>query len=133
MLVYVGAEEGLSVGDFEVARMVAEWIELLAIAVIAAGVVMAVIGGLSARVRSDAERASQIFKRYMSRGLLMGLDLLIAADVIKTVTLEPTIENAAVLALLVIVRTFLSWTLILEFEGRWPWQRNSESDGLNRG
>ena len=59
---------------------------------------------------------------YMARGLMMGLDLLIAADIIKTVTLDPTLENVLVLAILVIVRTFLSWSLVVETEGRWPWQ-----------
>jgi uncharacterized membrane protein len=61
----------------------------------------------------------------MARGLLVGLDLLIAADIIKTVTLEATLENATVLAILVLLRTFLSWTLVLEVEERWPWQRRS--------
>ena len=59
---------------------------------------------------------------YMARGLMMGLDLLIAADIIKTVTLDPTLENVLVLAILVLVRTFLSWSLVVETEGRWPWQ-----------
>jgi uncharacterized membrane protein len=58
----------------------------------------------------------------MARGLLIGLDLLIAADIIKTVTLEATLENVAVLGLLVLIRVFLSWSLLLEVEGRWPWQ-----------
>ncbi len=59
----------------------------------------------------------------MARGLLVGLDLLIAAEIIKTVTLEPTLENIAALGLLVVIRTFLSWSLILESEGRWPRQQ----------
>ena len=62
------------------------------------------------------------FKTFFSRGVLLGLDLLIAADVIRTVTLDQTLENVAALGLLVIVRTFLAWTLLLEAAGRWPWQ-----------
>jgi uncharacterized membrane protein len=54
--------------------------------------------------------------------LLIGLDLLIAADIIKTVTLEATLENVVILGLLVLIRTFLSWSLELEIDGRWPWQ-----------
>ena len=57
---------------------------------------------------------------------LADLDLLIAADVIRTVVLEATLQNAVVLGLLVVIRTFLSWTLVLEVEGRWPWQRATE-------
>jgi uncharacterized membrane protein len=55
--------------------------------------------------------------------LLIGLDLLIAADIINTVVLEATLENVVVLGLLVLIRTFLSWSLVLELDGRWPWQR----------
>ncbi|MEA1902243.1 MAG: DUF1622 domain-containing protein [Actinomycetota bacterium] len=75
------------------------------------------------RFRSDATVEFGTFKRCMARGLLIGLDLLIAADIIKTVTLEATLENVGVLGLLVLIRTFLSWSLVLEVEGRWPWQR----------
>jgi uncharacterized membrane protein len=54
--------------------------------------------------------------------LLIGLDLLIAADIINTVILEATLENVLILGLLVLIRTFLSWSLELEMDGRWPWQ-----------
>ena len=57
-----------------------------------------------------------------SRGVLVGLDLLIAADIIGTVRREPTLESVAALGLLIFVRTFLAWSLVLEAEGRWPWQ-----------
>ena len=115
-------EEGVQFGDFNVAAEVAEWIELLAIIIIAAGVVMAGIGAVLERTRTDWHSSFQTFKLYMARGLMMGLDLLIAADVIKTVTLDPTLENVLVLAILVLVRTFLSWSLVVETERRWPWQ-----------
>ena len=52
---------------------------------------------------------------------------MIAADVIRTVPLEPTVDNVAALGLLVIVCTFLAWSLVLETEGRWPWQRPIEA------
>jgi uncharacterized membrane protein len=52
----------------------------------------------------------------------LGLEILVAADIIRTVVLEPTLTNVLVLGLLVLIRTFLSWALILEIEGRWPWQ-----------
>ena len=80
------------------------------------------------RISSNVDDALQSFKRTMARGLLVGLDLLIAADIIKTVTLEANLENATVLAILVLIRTFLSWTLILEVEDRWPWQKRVASD-----
>ena len=115
--------EGLTVGDFEIARIVAEWIEILAVIVIGVAVVASMLGGLIVRFRSDGAAAFKTFKRYIARGLLIGLDLLIAADIIKTVTLEATLENVVILGLLVLIRTFLSWSLVLELDGRWPWQR----------
>ncbi|MCZ6519223.1 MAG: DUF1622 domain-containing protein [Actinobacteria bacterium] len=114
--------DGLTIGEFEIARVVAEWIEVLAVIVIAVAVVVSMVGGLIVRFRSDGAAAFKTFKRYIARGLLIGLDLLIAADIIKTVTVELTLENVVILGLLVLIRTFLSWSLELEVDGRWPWQ-----------
>ena len=114
--------DGLTIGEFEIARVVAEWIEVLAVIVIAVAVVVSMLGGLIVRFRSDGAAAFKTFKRYIARGLLIGLDLLIATDIIKTVTVELTLENVVILGLLVLIRTFLSWSLELEVDGRWPWQ-----------
>lgn len=114
---------GPQIGDWQVARDVSEWIEIVAVFVVAVTVLVASV--LMIR-RALAERsmatAFQVFKMAFSRGVLLALDLLIAADIIRTVTLQPTLENVASLGLLVVVRTFLSWALVLEAEGRWPWQ-----------
>ena len=107
-----------------VASDISEWIEVIAIGVIALSVVIAIVLSIRAAVKTSAAAGQDVFKKEISRGLLIGLDLLIAADIIRTVTLEPTLENVAALGLLVIVRTFLSWSLQLEAEGRWPWQQN---------
>ena len=123
----LAVEEGLTIGDFEIARRFAEGIELVAIVVISIAVVASLVGGTSRRFQSTWDDAFETFKRYMARGLLVGLDLLIAADIIKTVTFEATIENAVVLGLLVLIRTFLSWTLVLDVEERWPWQPDRPS------
>ena len=118
----------LAVGELEIASRVAEWIEIAAIILIAGSVLIAFGTGLAALIRSDGGNAVRLFKRVIAGGLLMGLDLLIAADVIKTVTVEPTLENIVSLGLLVLIRTFLSWSLILEVSGRWPWQRRQPTD-----
>ncbi len=115
--------EGVTIGEFEIARVVAEWIEILAVIVIAVAVVVSMLGGLIVRFRSDGAAAFKTFKRYIARGLLIGLDLLIAADIINSVVLEATLESVVILGLLVLIRTFLSWSLVLELDGRWPWQR----------
>lgn len=62
------------------------------------------------------------YRRTLGRGILLGLELLVAADIIGTVAIEPTFTNVGILALIVVVRTFLSFTLELEISGRWPWQ-----------
>ena len=58
----------------------------------------------------------------MVRALLLGLEILVAADVIRTVALEPTLNNVVILGILVLIRTFLGWSLVVEIEERWPWQ-----------
>ena len=62
------------------------------------------------------------FRHRVGRALLLGLEILVAADIIRSVVLEPTLANVLVLGLLVLIRTFLNWSLVLEIEERWPWQ-----------
>ncbi len=110
------------IGEWRIANGVAEWIEIVAVSVIGVAVILAiVIAARTALVESPAA-AYTTFKHQIGRGLLLGLDLLIAGDVIRTVTLEPTLGNVAALGLLVLVRTFLAWSLVVEMESRWPWQ-----------
>ena len=81
------------------------------------------IGRFVQRQRSHPEVDHyRSFRTRVGRFLLLGLEILVAADIIKTVALEPSFTNVSVLAILVLIRTFLSWTLVLEIEGRWPWQ-----------
>ncbi|MCH7617291.1 MAG: DUF1622 domain-containing protein [Chloroflexi bacterium] len=114
------------IGDFQVAERIVEVIELTAIAIIVAAVAFALVGTVIKRIRSDEHKILTIFRRLLTPGLLIGLDLLVAADVIASVTLERTLESIAGLGLLVLIRTFLSWTLELETEGRWPWEPQSK-------
>jgi uncharacterized membrane protein len=109
------------------ARSVADVLEILAICLIVAAVVAAFVVAVIGRVRVDADEALRRFKHTFSRGLLVGLDVLIAADIINTITIDPTLENVSALGVLVLVRIFLSWSLIVEVEERWPWQRSASS------
>jgi uncharacterized membrane protein len=120
---------GPTVGGWDVAHDVSVWIEVAAVVVIAATVVVSIAVMVRVAVTGGgAAKSLWVFKQAFSRGVLLGLDLLIAADIIRTVTLDPTLENVAALGLLVVVRTFLSWALVLEAEGRWPWQRREDAD-----
>lgn len=73
--------------------------------------------------RIDLQPGFTSFKGGLGRALLWGLEILVVADVIETITVEPTIASLGILASLVILRTIVSWTLTLEVEGRWPWQQ----------
>lgn len=119
-------KSGLELGDWALAEDVSEWIEIVAVCVIAIAVVVAFVVGAMTLRGSGVAAAIESVKKQVGRGLLLGLDLLIAADVIRTVTLEPTLENVSALGVLVVVRTFLAWSLVVELDGRWPWQRRAD-------
>ena len=98
-------------------------IEALAVAIICAAVLVGTIVYAAEILSRRANEGSYTnFRRRIGRALLLGLEILVAADVIRTVALEPSLQNILILGLLIIIRTFLSWSLILEVEGRWPWQ-----------
>ena len=99
-------------------------IEILGAVVIFAGVMRVALtrGTVRFLLKQGQPGDYESYKHEMGRSLLLGLEFLVAADVIRTVALEPTLGNVSVLGLLVLVRTFLSWTLTVDIEGRWPWQ-----------
>ena len=99
-------------------------LDLAGVAAILAGVFIATVSAARALTRrTDADTVFGSYRRNLGRAILLGLELLVAADIIRTVAIEPSLENVAVLGLIVLVRTFLSFSLEVELEGRWPWQR----------
>jgi uncharacterized membrane protein len=128
-------------GEVGVVRTLIEWaalgIELLAVVVIVSGVIKVVLapGTIRYLFQPATSGAYERYKHQLVRPLLLGLDFLVAGDVVKTVALEPSLMNVAVLGLLVLVRTFLSWSLAVELEGCWPWQAaraNPKDDAVER-
>ena len=95
-------------------------IEIFGVVLIVAGITWSTLLYLRQRA---AEQHYSTYKIRIGRSLLLGLEVLVAADIVKTIALELTFTSLALLAGLVLIRTFLSWTLVLEIEGRWPWQR----------
>ena len=99
-----------------------------------AGVGTMVIGALLAAVaaartvRADRQGTYTRFRRQLGRSILLGLELLVAADIIRTVAITPTLDSVLVLGLIVLIRTFLSFSLELEITGRWPWQSPRPAD-----
>ena len=75
--------------------------------------------------RYDRNKAVGNLRSSLGRAILLGLEFLVAADIINTVAVQPTLGSVAVLAGIVAIRTFLSFSLETEIEGRWPWQRGN--------
>jgi uncharacterized membrane protein len=101
-------------------HLVGVGIEIFGVFVIVAGIVWSTHHYV--RWRKEARHYDQ-YKIRIGRSLLLGLEVLVAADIVKTIAIELTFTSLGLLAGLVLVRTFLSWTLVLEIEGRWPWGR----------
>jgi uncharacterized membrane protein len=106
-------------------------IELIGTAFELAGVTVLVIGSILSfiwyivsliRFR-DSPVAYRRLRLYLGRSIVLGLELLVAADIINSVAINPTFASVGVLGLIVLVRTFLSWALEVEINGEWPWQR----------
>jgi len=96
----------------------------------AVGILTLVLGLAAALVRAavvlaagQGEEAYRVVRTVFGRSILLGLEFLVAADIIRTVAVQPSLENVAVLGLIVLIRTFLSFSLEVEIDGRWPWQR----------
>jgi len=107
-----------------------EIMDVVGTAVDTAGVSVIVIGALIASTRFLFQRRGEtsilfrLYRQDMGRAILLGLEFLVAGDIIRTVVVDPTFDNVIVLGLIVLIRTFLSMSLQLELEGRWPWQHD---------
>ena len=106
-----------------------EFVEIAGDAAEIAGVAL-IIGGLviasaryAAAPKSEGVSRYQRLRQEFGRAILLGLEVLVAADIVRTVAFTPTMDSVIVLAMIVTIRTFLSWSLALELEGHWPWQR----------
>jgi uncharacterized membrane protein len=110
-------------------KLMTRAIEVGGIAIIVLGILGASLAVLwqvlHGRSGSDA---FTLYRANVGRAILLGLEFLVAADIINTVAFEPTLRSLAVLAGIVLIRTFLSFSLEVEIEGRWPWQHGAAAD-----
>lgn len=106
-----------------IARATTEILEIVGLAVIAVGTVATcvLVLGRAVRRRDTAEIYDRL-RQGIGRTVLLGLEFLIAADIVRTVAVTLTLESVAFLGLIVVIRTFLSFSLEVELQGRWPWQ-----------
>lgn len=115
-----------------------EWVSLLIEVIAVIIIVVAIINALTRyvfRVILHPQKGDhyQRLKITLGKALLLGLEILVAADIIRTVALEATLNSVMVLGILVLIRTFLSWALVVEVEGHWPWRlpQTSSNDDAN--
>ena len=121
---------------YETVRVLIEWvaggIELLAVTIIVAATAVSfafyIVHSLK---RTDG--AYRLLKTRIGKALMLALELLVAADIIKTIVLEPTLVNVTSLGILVLIRTFLNWSLTVEVEGSWPWRQKSRRNEQDEG
>jgi uncharacterized membrane protein len=108
----------------EAMASIARGVEVLGIATLVLGLAAALVrAGLAMVGGQGGEESYRIIRTVFGRSILLGLEFLVAADIIRTVAVQPSLQNVTVLGLIVLIRTFLSFSLGVEIDGRWPWQR----------
>jgi uncharacterized membrane protein len=116
------AKEG-GMGFEQTMDVIARGVEIIGIVTLVMGLAAALVrAGLVLTGGQGMEEAFRIVRTVFGRSIPLGLEFLVAADIIRTVAVQPSLENVAVLGLIVLIRTFLSFSLEVEIGGRWPWQ-----------
>jgi len=109
-------------GLTETIDRVGELVEVGGVVIIVVGLTLALGAFVVNSFRDDQTSVYAATRRSIGRSILLGLEVLVAGDIIRTVAVDPTFTSVGVLAIVVAIRTFLSFTLELEITGRWPWQ-----------
>ena len=121
-------------GFTEVMEVVTRAFEVAAIAVLIVGFSLDVVRALRARSSDQPQDPYSVLRRNFGRSILLGLEIFVAADLIRTVVVDQTWQNVLALGLIVLIRTFLSFSLEVEMDGVWPWHRRSAGiEGLGQG
>jgi uncharacterized membrane protein len=107
---------------------VGKTIDAIGVAVIAAGLIYAVVVAVRRSPEPGTVDRYREFRQTVGRSILLGLELLVAGDIIRTVAVSPSFVSVGVLGIIVVIRTFLSFTLELELTGRWPWSKTPPRD-----
>ncbi|AMY71878.1 DUF1622 domain-containing protein [Frigidibacter mobilis] len=115
----------------ETLHWITRGIEVAGVLVILAGLAAGTIAFLTGPRGQDPEERFRLYRARLGRSILLGLEFLVAADIVNTVAVEPSLRSLGVLAGIVAIRTFLSLSLEVEIDGRWPWQKQAarEQDG----
>ena len=106
----------------------ARGLEIAGVLIIVLGTMLATVIFIRHGIRSGWREAYESYRANLGRGILLGLELLVGADIIGTITAPLTLESVGLLGLVVLIRTFLSFALETEIEGVWPWRRRQARD-----
>ncbi len=106
-------------------RSLALILEIIGASALILGFVIATVRCVLQICDLGATHAIQGYRRAIGRVVLIGLEILVAATIIKTITLDPTLENMGLLAMMIAIRTALGWSMVLEMNDRWPWQTST--------
>jgi len=113
---------------------VSRGVEFLGIATLVVGLLGALLaGGRSLTKGQGVDDTYRIVRTAFGRSILLALEFLVAADIIRTVAVQPSVRNVATLGLIVLIRTFLSFSLEVEIDGRWPWRRAEMASAASSG
>ena len=107
----------------EVLVSVAKGLEIVGAAALVLGFVVASVQCIRRLRERGPQEAYERYRQSLGRTVLVGLEILVAATIIKTLTVDPTPAGLGLLALMIGIRTILGWSMVLELEGRWPWQK----------
>jgi uncharacterized membrane protein len=109
----------------DVMENVVRGFEVAGVGVLVVGSVLAFAGFVIDLFRRPFDQAYESVRQSVGRAILLGLEILIIADIVQTITIDPTLESVITLGVLVLVRTFLSFSIEIELEGVVPWRRGS--------
>lgn len=108
---------------------ITQGIEMIGTGIIVVGAVRSLFRFFAQLARGSIDNdVVGIFRSDLGEAILLGLEFLVAADIINTVAIEPTLNSLLILAGIVLIRTFLSFSLEVEIKGRWPWQRRGDQN-----
>jgi uncharacterized membrane protein len=101
-------------------------VEVVGVLVIVCAILLALLRVLKDLAGRSRPLQMHHYQIMIGKGLQLGLEFMVAADIMRTVAVKPTMQDVAILGALVVVRTFLSWAVVIEGEGRWTWQPRKE-------
>jgi uncharacterized membrane protein len=107
----------------EVLKVITRGLEIVGAGLLVLGFIVTTVRCIRQSLQDGMSSATEDYRQALARVVLIGLEVLVAATILKTITLESTVESMSFLAIMVVIRTTLGWTMVLEMTGRWPWQK----------